>query len=310
MSETKSCPICGNNSEWRGLDPLHSKEFFRCVMCGPFTITDYALPVVTQLGFREKGLLSGIVRDRASAGQPLEIWEKEIRPILSTAPTDLLDRMDRLLINLARLTTRFGEELQFGSDRSNLGYTLDQNEFRAQIEQLVDQKLLKRTSNDGHGGKRAVTLTVEGLRKVRELKLLTGADSNKAFVAMWFDSSMDEVYEQGITKAILSCGFDPMRVDHVEHNDLIDDRIVVGLKECRFVVAEYTEHRNGVYYEAGYAHGMGKTVIMCCREEDKEGIHFDVNHRNFILYKSPEDLAERLRLRILATVGSGRNVTN
>jgi len=222
----------------------------------------------------------------------------------------MLERLDGLLLNLVARTNWFGQVLRFNSEARSQGYTLNSNELRAQLKNLRENGYLTEENRTGTDPEFVCSLTAEGLARANELKGRHGSDSNKAFVAMWFDNSMDKVFEDGIAKAITDCGFEANRVDRVEHNDLIDDQIIVGLRECRFVVAEYTRNRNGVYYEAGYAHGMGKTVIMCCREEDKESIHFDVNHRNFILYQSPEDLAEKLRPRILATVGRGRNQTN
>ena len=44
-------------------------------------------------------------------------------------------------------------------------------------------------------------------------------------------------------------------------------------KECRFVVADVTNHRNGVYFEAGYAMGMGLPVIWMCHKDDMKEAH-------------------------------------
>ncbi|MBR0519746.1 MAG: hypothetical protein IJJ95_00240 [Spirochaetales bacterium] len=87
------------------------------------------------------------------------------------------------------------------------------------------------------------------------------------------------------------------------------------------MIADLTGFRGGVYYEAGFARGLGKEVILCCKDKysikikydaiDKEvienGPHFDVNHLNTIYWKSNdlEDFKERLKNRIIGTVGRG-----
>lgn len=75
-----------------------------------------------------------------------------------------------------------------------------------------------------------------------------------------------------------------------------------------------TGYRGGVYYEAGYAKGLGKEVIITCRRDwyegekagagnsGKEKIHFDINHINIIQWSTPEELKERLIKRIKATI--------
>jgi nucleoside 2-deoxyribosyltransferase len=120
--------------------------------------------------------------------------------------------------------------------------------------------------------------------------------------------SLDSLYNNHIRPAILEAGYDePVRVDREQYNDRIDDHIVVGLKQCKFTVADYTFQRSGVYYEAGFAHGQGKQVIMCCPKNEIDTLHFDTNHFNHIVYENGEELKTKLVDRILATIGPGKN---
>ena len=63
--------------------------------------------------------------------------------------------------------------------------------------------------------------------------------------------------------------------------------------------------RGGVYYEAGFAHGMNIPVIFSCREDIIEDIHFDTRQYNHIVWKMPEDLKIGLTNRIAVVVGDG-----
>jgi hypothetical protein len=68
------------------------------------------------------------------------------------------------------------------------------------------------------------------------------------------------------------------------------------------VVADFTGHRGGVYFEAGYAQGRGIPVIWCCRKDDIEHAHFDTRQNNHVTWTTPAELRELLKNRIAATL--------
>ena len=54
----------------------------------------------------------------------------------------------------------------------------------------------------------------------------------------------------------------------------------------------------GFIFEAGLAMGLGIPVIFTCRHDMLDKLHFDTRQYNHIVWTGPEDLNERLRLRI------------
>lgn len=153
-------------------------------------------------------------------------------------------------------------------------------------------------------------ISVEGYARLAEIEEAV-TDSSKAFVAMWFHDSMNEVYENAIRPAVEDAGYEPVRIDREEHLDKIDDAIVAALRRARFVVADFTcgedGARGGVYYEAGFAHGRDVPVIFSCREDVIEKLHFDTRQYPHIVWE-PEKLDEfrdRLATRIGAVIGDG-----
>jgi nucleoside 2-deoxyribosyltransferase len=74
------------------------------------------------------------------------------------------------------------------------------------------------------------------------------------------------------------------------------------LKKSKFVIADFTQQRQGVYFEAGFALGQGKQVIYLCSEADFEHCHFDTNHYPHIKYKDHNDLKIQLIKRIEAWI--------
>jgi hypothetical protein len=136
------------------------------------------------------------------------------------------------------------------------------------------------------------------------LEPISGAGiSGLCFVAMSFDASLNSAFDEGIRPAVENdCGLTTLRVDRDEHNDVITDRILAGIRSCQCVVADFTLQRQGVYFEAGFALGLGRTVIWTCREDDFPNVHFDTRQYNHVVWTTPPDLRRRLADRIKATV--------
>jgi len=110
-------------------------------------------------------------------------------------------------------------------------------------------------------------------------------------------------YTEGIYAALKAdCHLDPCRLDREEHNDRIDDRIMLEIRRAQFTVADVTRQRPGVYFEAGFAIGLGRPVIWTCREDDLENVHFDTRQYNHVVWSSPADLREKLATRVRATI--------
>jgi hypothetical protein len=70
-------------------------------------------------------------------------------------------------------------------------------------------------------------------------------------------------------------------------------------------VADFTGHRGGVYFEAGFAMGLGLPVFFTCRNTELEKLHFDVRQYNTIDWSDASDLSSRLQVRIEAVIGDG-----
>jgi hypothetical protein len=49
-------------------------------------------------------------------------------------------------------------------------------------------------------------------------------------------------------------------------------------------------HRGGVYFEAGFAMGLGLPVFWTCRQDDLDKLHFDIRQYNCIDWADPPSL--------------------
>ncbi len=122
------------------------------------------------------------------------------------------------------------------------------------------------------------------------------------FVASAFGKEdVDEIYNDAILLVLNSMEITPYRVDKVEHNDDIDNKIIELLSKCDICIADLTYSRPSVYYEAGYFNGLGKQVIFIARKDhlipkkdDEYGnfrIHFDLQMKNIIKWDSAEEIS-------------------
>jgi hypothetical protein len=213
-----------------------------------------------------------------------------------------------------------GDVLPTGGDKTRAEHLIQEqlawsesktsNELQALIGYCRDSGWFSSASN--------LVLTIDGWKKLETLRH-ESKDSSQGFVAMWFDSSMTSIYQNGFKPGIEDSGFNAFRIDQKEHANMIDDEIVAEIRRSRFLVCDFTcavieqgdrkelAHRGGVYFEAGFALGLGLPVIWTCRHDLLSGIHFDVRQYNTIAWERAEELRERLKNRIVAILGQGPN---
>jgi nucleoside 2-deoxyribosyltransferase len=113
------------------------------------------------------------------------------------------------------------------------------------------------------------------------------------------------VYEEGIEPAIRLAGFAPMLISNKEHANKIDDEIIAEIRRSAFLVADFTGHRQNVYFETGFAIGLARQVVWTCRKDEIKDLHFDIRQYNCIDWENAAELARRLQLRIEAMFGRG-----
>jgi nucleoside 2-deoxyribosyltransferase len=185
--------------------------------------------------------------------------------------------------------------LRFQNDYP-IAYAKDAGEFEYVVEKAQELGYLERGT-----GIDMVRLGIEGWKRVTELRRHE-VKSSQAFVAMSFNSRLDHAWADGFKPALEQVGYTPLRIDLSQHNEKIDDRIIAEIRRSGLLVADFTGQRGGVYFEAGFAMGLGRPVIWTCREDDVNNLHFDTRQYNHIIWMDPADLKEKLALRIEATL--------
>lgn len=117
------------------------------------------------------------------------------------------------------------------------------------------------------------------------------------FVLMPFAPEFDDVYKLGIKPACQDAGAYAERVDEQFYEGGILQRIYNQISKADVIVADMTGKNPNVFYETGYAHALGKPVILLTRNADD--IPFDLKHYPHIVYKGRiADLIPELTRRV------------
>lgn len=127
-------------------------------------------------------------------------------------------------------------------------------------------------------------------------------NSGKVFVSMPMNKNkcndVDTIRE-GIERGIIDSGNEAYYLDLDTHNENIFNKMMNEIIGCKFLVADFTSQNAGVYYEAGYAKALGKTVIYTCKDSDFDNVHFDIKQTQFVVWKNVDDLSEKLLSHII-----------
>jgi nucleoside 2-deoxyribosyltransferase len=136
----------------------------------------------------------------------------------------------------------------------------------------------------------------------------------KCFIASAFNyNDVDEIYKKSIVPVLRELNIEPQRVDRINHNKKIDSKIIELIQNCDFGIADLTNARPSVYYEAGFIEGMNKNVIYITRidhfrpdkNNDVERIHFDLITKNIISWSGPTiSFNRKLKSRIKLVLNS------
>ena len=123
---------------------------------------------------------------------------------------------------------------------------------------------------------------------------------NQIFIIMKFgDKQLDSAYF-GVIKPIAQLfGLVSVRVDEIQDSGKIDDQILEHIAQSKFVLSDLTGERPNCYYETGFAHALGKELILSIRKGSDT--HFDLSGYRFIQWETEQDLRKQLikRLEVL-----------
>lgn len=307
------CFFC-NSNVYRQEDPRALLELYLCPICGKFRLggmidlwrnglTPAQRSCFYKISFELRSVAERALGKADNSYFPPYSPEDLARMLEATEPP-VTDKLSLLLRFLARNTLHPGQTIVF-DEANDYSVVCAQNAREAffYIQTLREQGLINYVGTSVTPPGDEVMITAKGWSELSRLDH-AGVDSHSGFIAMAFSPDRDPA-EKSISAAIRATGYLPIRVDKVEHVNKIDDEIIARIRASKFLVADFTLQRNGVYFEAGFMLGLGRPVIWLCEKSDLANVHFDTRQYNTVTYADPADLQTRLQTRIEAVIGRG-----
>jgi len=242
---------------------------YKCERCGKYSITSTAKSMVES---RSLISLSSWIREKNDLGiEPPNISSDLIKQIQDLIPN--YSPSQKQLILLRRLEKKTEYPGQKVTIHPRFDFTIAwasrEKELIFYVQSLIDRKLIKLINAEEIDDEFPfeVEITSMGWDFLDE-HAKPSIMSDQAFVAMSFSPTLKLAWENGFQEAIKEAGFKAYRVDEEHHNERIDVKIVAEIKNSLFLVADVTEQKQGVYFEAGYAIGLGIPVIWSVRKDE------------------------------------------
>ena len=290
------CPLCRGPAVFSPIQMLPSRA--NCSRCGEFIV--HALLLDSTIDYGLAPFLSMATRQATEDGRCLELNGNNLQELAdSQRQIRVTEKIERMLGRIARKAGTPGAPVIISYINDCFLYSATSvEELLTYINYVREHGWVKATLTSEASN---CWLTVNGWMHV-EPAPTSGGIPGRCFVAMSFDPSLDDAYRFGIEPGIHDCGFDPVCMKDIVTNEGITDRILAEIRLAQFLVADFTGHRHGVYFEAGFAKGLGREVIWTCRETDKEKLHFDTKHLGHVLWTDPPDLRTKLAASIRANI--------
>ena len=271
-----------------------------CKHCGEYKCSETAITLELQaLQLKPRAKLNGWIRQQIRQKMNPFIDKQRLKEILQAEmPTS---KQRQMFLLSEAIFDRSEQEPQIDLMKPkylNSIYSSDKHDLHALLGHLETNGLVRSVTPSG------AVVTVKG-RIAAEEFITDRGNSERCFIAMWFNPKLSQVYEEGFKPGVTNAGYVPWRIDEVEHNNKIDDEIIAAIRSSAFLIADFTGHRGGVYFEAGFAMGLGMHVVWTCREDEVNDLHFDIRQYNCVTWNEPEELAKKLKNRIEATIGRG-----
>jgi hypothetical protein len=318
------CPVCNSllSQSASPLPPGADAEYFDCPRCGPYALSRTAHTALNGL-LREKGTPGDWEVKKASAALSYRIRRAQRKGDVQTYSSDgikkilkdgdlprISEQIDNFILWIGWSLHEPGDRINIESsglilsvigavEKSAVSYVV----WAAEESDLIKARRIQGMAID-------VTLTLKGWQRYEDLRR-GKATGQTAFMAMRFgDPELDAFVNDHLRPAVAATGFRLKRLDDEPRAGLIDDRLRVEIRACRFLIADLTHGNKGAYWESGYAEGLGKPVIYTCEKGVFDDIrhpdrpHFDTNHHLTIVWEKekPQAAVEGLKATIRATL--------
>ena len=103
------------------------------------------------------------------------------------------------------------------------------------------------------------------------------------FVVMQFTDDYNSLYREVIKPTCEKFEYAVVRADDTFTSGLIIEDITNSIRDAAIVIADITPDNPNVFYEVGYAHGIGKPTLLLS-DKKRDSLPFDVSGFRTLFY--------------------------
>ncbi len=330
------CPVCGNSAET--MDYGNNHIYVNCNTCGYLYVRNddlydeepkdknklasylYYNGKLKTYSKEDEHFFNMITDDNVYKVHKKALYHcgnVNNRMVESWFPDTFSEKVDMFLLGLSKRQKHMGDVIELSFEEALSACFV--NRFNDKDEQLNQKELLEQANYllDYLKNNRLVDsintrfqILPEGQKRIDELQK-HNINNKNVFVSMAFNDNTKETRE-AIRKGIIEAEFSPEFLDEIIHNKQIVPEMFRLIRECRFLILDISDPNYGAYYEAGYALGLGKEVIITCKADvfngdygnySKEELnkfekylkpHFDIAQKQILVWDNYEDLTNKL----------------
>jgi nucleoside 2-deoxyribosyltransferase len=165
-----------------------------------------------------------------------------------------------------------------GKDKSSYDYEWDRQKKLEEVGEDVTEEFYRE----------AISLLESGKYTELRRSLAEKEKGNTSFD----NEEVDHNYEFVVKPCVEKIHYQIQRADEISHTRTITDVIISAINHARFVIADLTEEKPNCYYEVGYAHSIGKPVVILAKEGTQR--HFDLAAHKWNYWAEYRDLKPKL----------------
>jgi hypothetical protein len=272
------CVFCGLEATEGTPANQPQVHYLECPRCREYSITDEAIWEMEAhpLTDRKKANASGWIREQRTRPviqyDQVDYFKKRLRnPAVGERAEKIMRYFAEVFPDLDMM------EMVDMNDPvlAGVSWSTKPEEVRYLISEYLGEALQFLRSTHYAGPTIRVTILPRGWEYIESLQA-SNPNSPIGFIAMFFDPSLYALRDRALIPAIQGAGYREFVVNLYPTNQDLMDEVLAGIRRSKFVIADFSGNRHNVYFEAGFAQGLGIPVIHTCKEDEVKQVTFDV----------------------------------
>lgn len=236
---------------------------------------------------------------------PLITWEElneglTIKNLLKSVsiPKTPMEKINKLLLRLGK-PDKVGKRFSLNNPKHPLiCYSKNVDEFHFIVNAAESLGYIEGLSMSTAGP--AFVISLAGWERIEQLQV-GNKNSKQGFIACYFGESQSK-YAETIVEGVKEAGYEPMLLKYKNYPETVISKAFAEIKRSRFIVVDLTEQRKSVFFEAGYALGIGIDTILVIEKkywQNHQGdLEFYVKNYNIKMYEDEVQLKEIVKTAI------------